>query len=234
MSEPPAGDRVGDERGAGQPQLTADDFAQQLAREGGPDSATAWFDRLYAASEQGRAVIPWDRGQAHPLLIEWLERCAPPARGTPALVVGSGPGHDAELLAARGFATTAFDVSPTAVAATRARFPDSTVDYLAADLLALPTAWQRAFGLVVEIFTVQSLPRSLREQATAAICATVAPGGTLLVVQAVSDDAENDVVGPPWPLTAAEIAAFGRDGLVPVNVEELGEPHRWRAEFRRA
>ena len=205
-----------------------------MAREGASDDATAWFDRLYAAAEEGRAVVPWDRGEAHPLLVEWCERSGRRGNQARALVVGSGPGHDAELLSRLGFATTAFDVSPTAVAATRARFPDSRVDYVAADLLALPAEWHRAFALVVEIFTVQSLPRSLREQVTTAVCDTVSPGGTLLVIQAVSESGGVTEAGPPWPLTAGEIRAFGRDGLVSVSIEELDEPHRWRAEFRRA
>ena len=204
-----------------------------MAREEASSDATAWFDRLYVAAEEGRAVVPWDRGEAHPLLVEWVERSARRGNGARALVVGSGPGHDAELLSRLGFATTAFDVSPTAVAATRARFPSSTVDYVAADLLALPATWQRAFALVVEIFTVQSLPRTLREQVTAAVCDTVASGGGLLVIQAVSAAADATEAGPPWPLTRAEIEAFGRDGLVPVGIEELDEPHRWRAEFLR-
>ncbi|WP_157743072.1 hypothetical protein [Micromonospora coriariae] len=39
---------------------------------------------------------------------------------------------------------------------------------------------------------------------------------------------------PPWPLTRAEIDAFGGAGLAPVRVEEIQEQsgvRRWRAEF---
>jgi threonine dehydrogenase-like Zn-dependent dehydrogenase len=209
------------------------EFARRLAAEGNSaGSATAWFDELYAASEQGRAVVPWDRGQPHPVLVEWAERTSVRGEGRPALVVGTGPGHDAEYLAALGFQTTAFDVSPTAVAAARARFPASGVDYVVADLLALPAQWQEAFSLVVEVFTVQSLPRTLHEQATAAVSSTIAPGGTLLLITAVTESDDGPVAGPPWPLTSAELAAFGSYGLDPVTIEEA-MPDRWRAEFRR-
>jgi len=116
-----------------------DEFARRLAREGNSTgSATAWFDQLYAASQQGQAVVPWDRGHPHPLLVEWAERAAVSGARRPALVVGAGPGHDAEYLSGLGYRTTAFDVSPTAVAAARARFPVPGVDYAVADLLALP------------------------------------------------------------------------------------------------
>jgi SAM-dependent methyltransferase len=211
-----------------------DEFARRLALEGqSTGSATAWFDQLYAASLQGRAVVPWDRGQPHPLLVEWAERAAVSGSGRLALVVGAGPGHDAEYLSGLGYQTTAFDVSPTAVAAARARFPGTSVDYVVADLLALPTQWRAAFQLVVEVFTVQSLPRQLREQATAAVSSTVARGGTLLVIAAVIAPDADPADGPPWPLTAAELSAFADHGLELVAIEEALGTQRCRAEFRR-
>lgn len=143
--------------------MDPDEYSRALAAEArSTGSETEWFDELYRASEQGRAVVPWDRGHAHPLLVDWVASLPVPAPGARALVVGSGPGYDAELLSRLGFATTAFDVSPTATAAARRRFPGSAVDYRTADLLDLPADWTHAFHLVVEIFTVQALPRSLR------------------------------------------------------------------------
>ncbi|MET0695419.1 MAG: class I SAM-dependent methyltransferase [Propionibacteriaceae bacterium] len=208
-----------------------DQYAQQLARQArAAGSATAWFDDLYAASEQGAAVVPWDRGGPHPLLQAWVHERAPDGRGLRALVVGTGPGHDAELLADLGYATTAFDISPTAVQAARARFPASAVDYQVADLLALPADWDLSFDLVVEIFTVQSLPPELRSEATAAVRRVVAPGGTLLVVAFVSDSSVED--GPPWPLTGTDLEAFAVDGLSRVG-SALSDQGRSRVEFRR-
>ena len=53
---------------------------------------TGWFEQLYAEAARGQAVVPWDRGEPHPLLVEWAEdRPAPPAAHR-ALVVGSGLG----------------------------------------------------------------------------------------------------------------------------------------------
>ena len=56
---------------------------------------TGWFEQLYAEAERGRAVIPWDRGGPHPLLVEWADAQPPPAPGQRALVVGCGLGSDA-------------------------------------------------------------------------------------------------------------------------------------------
>ena len=114
--------------------------------------------------------------------MRWTAATGLRGEGRRALVVGAGLGFDAEHLAALGFATTAFDVAPTAVAMARERAPGSAVDYRVADLLDLPREWDGAFDLVVEIITVQALPEELRAPATAAIASTVAPGGTLFVV----------------------------------------------------
>jgi SAM-dependent methyltransferase len=170
--------------------------------------------------------------------VEWADERALDGSGQCALVVGSGLGDDAELVAAHGFDTTAFDVAPSAIAAAQRRFPGSPVKYLAADLLDPPAEWVRAFDLVVESLTVQSLPDPPRAEAIARVSRMVAPGGSLLVIAAARDEADGPVSGPPWPLIRREIDAFASDGLEPVRIEHLpdaAEPgeHRWRAEFRR-
>ncbi|SDU72451.1 class I SAM-dependent methyltransferase [Jiangella alkaliphila] len=204
-----------------------DEAARRLAAVSlAADDPTGWFERLYAAAAEGAAVVPWDRGAPHPLLVDWADGRE---LGGKALVAGFGPGFDAEFLAARGMATTAFDISPSAVAAVEARFPGSAVDYRTADLLDPPPQWRHAFDLVVEVMTVQSMPPPFHPPATASVAGFVAPGGTLLVIAVVADTAPED--GPPWPLTRAEIQAFAQDGLNPVAVERL-EQRWWRAEFR--
>ena len=130
----------------------------------------------------------------------------------------------------------AFDVSPTAVATARARFPDSRVDYRVADLLDPPAQWRAAFDLVVESLTVQSMPPRLHAQAIAGVAGMVAAGGRLLVVATARDGDDEVRDGPPWPLARREIDAFADGDLEPVRVELIrasGVPPRWRAEFRR-
>lgn len=131
-----------------------DDHAQRLAdrslAEGDP---TGWFEQLYAEAGAGRAVVPWDREVPNPLLVEWLANHPLNSDGKRAIVVGAGRGNDAELISARGFATTAFDVSGTAIEQARQRYPDSAVDYRQADLFELPADWQHRYDLVVEIFS---------------------------------------------------------------------------------
>jgi hypothetical protein len=199
---------------------------------------TGWFERLYAAADRGDAVVPWDRGSPHFLLVQWAEDNGVRGDGRRAVIVGCGLGFDAEYVAGLGFDTVAFDVAPSGVAAAISRHPHSPVDYRVADLLALPDEWLHAFDLVVESLTVQSLPVALRGRATAAVAGLVAPGGSLLVVAAARDDDGSPVDGPPWPLTRAEVDAFAGGGIETVRVEDLRDAtqptvRRWRAEFRR-
>jgi ubiquinone/menaquinone biosynthesis C-methylase UbiE len=205
----------------------ADRFAAQALAANDP---TAWFERLYASGVAGETGIPWDTEGPRPALVEWATGLD--GHGRRAIVVGVGLGQSSEFIAGLGFATVAFDISPTAIDVIRRRFPQSTVEYLVADLLDPPASWTSAFDLVVEVFTVQNLPESLRERATAAIAGFTAPGGTLIVIARARFDHEPAQENPPWPLTRAQIDAFAADGLAPVRVELLSD-RWWRAEFRR-
>src|SRR6218665_1639151 len=65
---------------------------------------------------------PWDRGDAHPQLLQWL------ADGllTPALTVavpGCGRGHELLALGRAGVAAIGLDYAPAAVAIARERLP---------------------------------------------------------------------------------------------------------------
>ena len=193
-----------------------------------------FFEPLYVAAAQRGEAVPWDRGAPHPLVEEWMADVA--GAGRAALVVGSGLGPDAELLAQRGFDVVAFDVSPTAIASTRERYPESPVDYRVANLLDLPAGWRQAFDFVLESLTVQSMPPEFHADAIANVARTVAPGGTLLVVATARDEAAGVPDGPPWPLTRAEVESFATDGLAVVDIEDIrrpGVPARWRARLER-
>nr|WP_308737866.1 MULTISPECIES: class I SAM-dependent methyltransferase [unclassified Nostoc] len=100
-----------------------------------------------------------------------------------ALVIGCGLGDDAEALANLGFEVTAFDISPTAVAWCQQRFPDSTVSYIVADLLAIPPQWHQAFDKVFECRNIQALPLNVRSWVISSVASLVAPGGTMLEIQ---------------------------------------------------
>jgi SAM-dependent methyltransferase len=154
-----------------------------------------------------------------------------------ALVIGCGLGDDAEELARRNFAVTAFDISETAIAWARKRFPDSPVAYAIADLLSPPSDRPGAFAFVVESYTTQALPPALRPAAIRAVASLLAPGGTLLVI-ARGREPEEFEGNFPWPLTRAELTTFESHGLTPLTFEDYTDTEtpparRFRATWRR-
>jgi SAM-dependent methyltransferase len=195
----------------------------------------AWFEELYREAEAGAAVVPWADLVPNPHLVEWLDSSTiVPGR---ALDIGTGLGDNAEELARRGHRVTAFDVSATAIAQARVRFPESTVDYRVADLLVPPLSWYAAFDLVAETYTLQVLPPRERYRAARTLRTLLAPGGVLLVI-ARGREPDEPEGAMPWPLTRDEIEALAGDGLVLERVEDFvdrEEPpvRRFRATFRR-
>jgi SAM-dependent methyltransferase len=101
---------------------------------------TGWFERLYTEAEAGDAVVPWADGEPNPHLAAWAARERLDGTGRRALVVGCGLGYDAEFLARLGYTVTGFDVAPTAIERAVRENPGSAVEYVTADLLALPAA----------------------------------------------------------------------------------------------
>ena len=167
---------------------------------------TAWFEQLYSSALRGEVPMPWDRDQPNFLLARWTEGLA--GAGRRALVVGCGLGADAEHLARLGFDTEAFDVSESAIETARARHPDSAVRYRTADLLDPPADLLGAFDLVVEIYTVQALPVTVRQTAITNVTRMVAPNGTLVAIGV--GRYEND-----GPIFGTAMAALpGRDRVV--------------------
>lgn len=207
------------------------ELAQQMLPHG---DFSGFFDAVYATAEGDASRVPWADLQPHPVAQAWLEQQKVQGESRSALVVGCGLGDDAEELAGRGFQVTAFDVSPNAIAWCRQRFPASSVDYLVADLLDAPASWRQTFDFVLEVYTLQALPRRLRTSAIASVAQFVAPGGQLLVV-CRSRDSQEDPGSMPWPLTRDELAHFGQVGLHEVLLEDVRDEdgRHFRALYER-
>jgi SAM-dependent methyltransferase len=196
---------------------------------------TVWFERLYSAARRGEVAMPWDRADPNRLLAAWTEGLV--GAGLRALVIGCGLGADAEHIAGLGFTTDAFDVSESAIATARDRYPDSPVRYRTADLLDPPAELLGAFDLVVEIFTVQALPSTVRHTAIANVGRMVGPNGTLVAIGMAQDERDDPISGPPWPLSREEIESFASGELIQVQIADHRTPDdpgwfRWLAEFR--
>lgn len=193
-----------------------------------------WFEAVYELAGEDAAGVPWAGLAPHPLLAQWL--AGRRLEGQRAVDVGCGLGDNAEALAGASARVAAFDLVERAVDWARRRFPQSKVDYRAADLFDLPQEWRGAFDLVHECYTLQALPDTLLPPAAQALAQLVAPGGALLII-ARARDAAQEIAGPPWPLTRAQIEALAIGGLRVESIEDIpaqGDMVRhWRAMLRR-
>jgi SAM-dependent methyltransferase len=150
----------------------------------------------------------WDqRYRSHPAVwsgnpnLHLVNQAADLTPGT-ALDVGAGEGADALWLAGRGWQVTATDISTVALerGASHAREVGADVaariEWLHADV----TSWvpePMAYDLVSSHFL--HLPKNQREQVFLRLAASVAAGGTLLIVGHHPSDLQTTVPRPPMP-----------------------------------
>ena len=211
-----------------------DDVARLAAEGIAHGDATGWFDRLYRAAEGDHTRVPWADLAPNRWLVEWLERERVRGEGASAVVVGCGLGDDAQELARRGYDVTAFDISSTAVDWAIRRFPESGVEYRVADLFSLPALMEGEFDFVFEAYTIQALPIEIRPSAVDAVASLVAHGGSLLAVMRGREN-DQEVPGPPWPLSRADLTGFLHAGLLEDSFEDFmdGEIRRFRVHYLR-
>ena len=206
--------------------------ARELAKQARLSGDHAgWLEQLYREQAQGLDVISWADMRPNPNLLEFA------GAGKTALVVGCGFGDDAEKVASWGFQTTAFDVAPSAVRACKVRFCETTVNYVAADVLALPEEWAENFDFVLEVYTLQVLPPELRSRAIRGVAGLLKKNGTLLVIARGRDEREPEGQ-MPWPLTRRELEEFTAAGLREESFEDYFDREsppvrRFRATYRR-
>lgn len=215
--------------------------ADQLTRraiqaEPGSVPPQEWFERIYRGAAGDAAAIPWAKCRPNAAMVAWLntEAHGLVRPGSRVAVVGCGLGDDAAELACRGYDVLGFDISGTAVEWARRRFPHLATSIVQADLLALPARLLRRFDLVVEVFTLQSLPPARRQEAARAVASLAGSKGHVLVVCSGRGEHEplDGAVGPPWPLTVSELEALMDDaGMRPVRpiedfVDDADPPSR--------
>jgi SAM-dependent methyltransferase len=182
--------------------------------------ALGWFEALYKEADGNNEIIPWADLEPNRYLRSWAEANDLAGNGRKALVVGCGLGDDARYLDDLGFNVTGFDISPTAIEWAKRIHSDRDIRFELMDLFHPFRRWLGAFEFVLEVYTIQPLPISMREKTIDSIAAFVAPGGELLVVnRGREDDDELDEL--PWPVSRKELEGFEQAGLEQVDFEVM-------------
>lgn len=203
---------------------TSDEVREQVVKRAQESVAIgepmAWFEELYSSAHGDNSKIPWADGIANPYLVSWFEKTGTEGNGRSAVVVGCGLGEDAEELSKRGFTVTAFDLSPTAIEWCKKLYPKTTVHYLAANLFDLSEELTKGFDFIYECYTIQALPRSIRNKTIEAIASLLNVGGEMLLLGRSWQNEKVDV-GPPWALKEEELRHFNTLGILEITSEEF-------------
>jgi methyl halide transferase len=146
------------------------------------------------------ADTPWDKGEAHPVLLDMLTRSALTGR---VLVPGCGTGHDVRELARRGLEVVGLDIASLALDQARAHPAVGREIYELGDLFHVPERWRGYFDGVFEHTCFCAIDPARRPDYVASVAALLKPGGKLLAVFFVNPD--NDGQGPPFGCTPQEL-----------------------------
>lgn len=181
----------------------------------GTDLAAVVMDQAFWDERYQSSSALWS-GHPNPVLVAEMTDLA----AASALDVGCGEGADAIWLARRGWQVTAVDISTVALERGAAHAREAGTD------LAHRISWQHVDlttwvppPSTYDLVSAQFLhaPKFQRQTLHRRLAASVAPGGSLLVVGHHASDLQTTVPRPPVPelfFTAGDVAA-------------LLDPHGW-------
>lgn len=182
-----------------------------------------------------RGETPWDKGQAAPPLLEYLEDWdAGFVHGGRVLVPGCGSGHDVRALALAGALPVGLDLSPTAIKVAREHPPVAGEVYQEGCFFR----WDEGgFDAIWEHTCFCAIEPATREQYARSAARALRPGGRLIGVFYLDPDHDED--GPPYRAEQEEIAGHLEPwfslvgGRVPTRTFPGREGREWLAVFER-
>ena len=146
---------------------------------------------------------PWDLGAAPLSLQRLIAEVSDPGRQLQVLVPGAGRGHDARAWARAGHRVVAVDFAPLAIAEGRAlaEAEGVAVDFVQADVTALPQDWTDRFDLAWEQTCLCALEPQARRGYLGELARVMTPGGQVFAVlwQHGRDG------GPPYDMNEAAV-----------------------------
>lgn len=186
-----------------------------MADDRTPVNTPAFWEALYAARHDG-----WELGEPAPSLVARLDAGLAVAPGARVAVPGAGRGHDARLLARRGYLVTGFDFAEVAVAEARrlAAQEGVTATFEQRDVFGLRADFAAAFDAVWEYTCFCAIDPDRRPEYAQVLRDILRPGGTLL---ACFYPLREGTDGPPFPVSREGIEAV----LAPhFDILEAGPP----------
>jgi hypothetical protein len=162
------------------------------------------WDELYRKGE-----TRWDHGGASLPLKQYLERHT--VRGR-ALVPGCGRGHEVALAVEHGLDATGLDISPTATAEARARYPHLADRFVTGSLFDPPAELRGVFDVVLEHTCLCALNPDSRGNYRRGIDLALRREGLVIGVWYINPAREPGYEGPPFPIAVTELTELFADG----------------------
>ncbi|MCS6999846.1 MAG: methyltransferase domain-containing protein [Bacteroidota bacterium] len=177
---------------------------------------------------------PWDLGGETPALAALLDRIDFP-RPTEfyqprVLVPGCGYGHDALMLAQRGYRVTAVDFAPEPIEYLRqtARLAEVKLEALCCDIFDLPTLRGSVFDIVLEYTCYCAIDPKRRSEYATTLAQLIVPNGIVAGLFFPLDDLPRSE--PPFTVREEEVRhQFEAAGFVLVDSWIPLESHPARA-----
>ena len=169
-------------------------------------STPTFWEELYASSQDG-----WELGEPAPSLVARLDAGLAVPAGARVAVPGAGRGHDARLLARRGYVVTGFDFAEVAVAEARRLAAQEGVaaTFEQRDVFTLRSDFAHAFAAAWEYTCFCAIVPDRRPEYARVLHDILEPGGLLL---ACFYPLKEGTDGPPFPVSRA-------------GIEEVFSPH---------
>jgi SAM-dependent methyltransferase len=186
-------------------------------------AAPEFWDERFAAG-----YTPWDARGVPPALARFVAR-EKAALGPRVLIPGCGSAYEAAALDAAGFAVTAIDYSPQALARARAVLPATVAarvlrqaDFFAFDTEPFDWIYERAF--------LPALPPRMWADWARRLAQLTVAGGALAGFFVVDPAVAEPRRGPPFAVTSGELLQLLAEPFAPVDDMAI-EAHESIAAF---
>ena len=148
-----------------------------------------------------RGDTPWEKGKAHPALIDFLAENGPVAGDI--LVPGCGFGYDVRTLSTSANHVVGIDLAQFAIGKAKSFTKVAQEEYLLADLFTLSPEFESKFDIVFEHTCFCAIEPQTRVNYVEAIARILKPGGKMIAIFFLNPDHDED--GPPYGVSRAEL-----------------------------